>query len=130
MNRFKVTELGSLGYGNPDAKIGFQKIVERNNIPPEVIQYAIELLKSGECMVDVSRNDDGCIDGRLTEQIVLPFIGSDTGFHTVNIDDINDLLGNNRYKVAGGGYITALAMQLALEPDIEVLDDETKSFRE
>lgn len=121
MHEFKITFLGSLGYGNPDASIGFDKIIERKNIPKEIVDFGRELLTGGECMVDVNRKDDGCMDGRSSAEIVYPSEVSDTGFEQVKVDSVAKVLNHNRYKLAGGGYITAFAMQLALEPEVTEL---------
>jgi len=103
----QVTEIEPLGFGNPDAKIS---ITERLNDPleAEMIAAAGELILGGEKFVPVTDTDDGCIDGRIAS--LVRFINSE------NFEEQESFIaddGHERAKVAGGGYITALAMYIA-----------------
>lgn len=101
-----ITEHEPLGFGNPDAHIS---IVEKMKDPlqSEYIEKTAEFIKTGEFFVAVDKDDDGCIDGRIATLVT--FIkDSQTGFVTEPIADE----GHERAKVAGGGYMTALAMYI------------------
>ena len=104
-----VTERPPLGYGNPDAKIS---ITERLKDPlqAELIEKAGEIIISGEVFVPVTDMDDGCIDGRIAN--LVRFI------NTENLEEQEHVIidqGHERAKVAGGGYVTALAMYIAVK---------------
>lgn len=118
-NNYKVTEIDSLGYGNPEAKISYKKKIDSGEFQPEVIEKGVEVIKSGECMVDVTDPDDGCIDGRLTTHVLAPTMAGESFVDTETVD-----ANHNRNKVAGGGYITSLVMKLALDPEVESLDED------
>ena len=62
--RYVITEADAMGYGNPDSPISYKKQLETGELRDDVAQYAAELIRSGECMVDITETDDGCIDGR------------------------------------------------------------------
>lgn len=106
--KYTITEVEALGYGNPDSPISYEKQIKSGELPAEVAIYAAELISSGECMVDVTETDDGCIDGRPA--VKLSSVTSDAEVH----ESAYDGEGHNRYKVAGGGYMTGLAMRHAL----------------
>lgn len=108
--KYAITEVEALGYGNPDSPISYEKQIESGELPTEVAAYAAELIGSGECMVDVTEADDGCIDGRPA--VKLSSITSSAEVR--ESPDKYDGEGHNRYKVAGGGYMTGLAMRHAL----------------
>lgn len=119
---FKET-IPAPGVGNKDSSITVSKYETSDNMR-ELAADLYEILRSGECVVPCTHNDDGCIDGRFTSEIKFPAEGS---FETVSVDDNKD---NERAKVAGGGYVTALAMLQALgengsspEADIAYLAD-------
>lgn len=121
MSTYTVTEIAPLGYGNPEAKISYAKKIENGEFTPEVVEKGAEFIQDGLCMVDVTEPDDGCIDGRLTTHVLVP-----TGTDTFDFDDIetHGVTSHNRYKVAGGGYITSLVMKLALDPEVETIDED------
>ena len=116
---YKITEIDSLGYGNPEAKISHQKKIDSGEFQEEVIEKGVEIILSGSCMTDINDKDDGCIDGRLTAYVLLPFYGEFKDLKT-------NAAKHNRYKVAGGGYITSLVMKLALDPEVETLDEDLR----
>lgn len=110
------------GGGNPDATISYNGYEQEK---PELAQALIEIINSGECMVRCTHEDDGCVDGRCVCEIAYPD-GED--FATVEVQDNGD---HERAKIAGGGYITGLAMLQALgehgdspEQDITYVADE------
>jgi hypothetical protein len=95
------------GLGNPESSISKVKF-ESTNEKREMSQYMHEIVKSGECMVPCAHGDDGCIDGRCVDEIARPNRGV---FEILNVEHNKD---NDRAKLAGGGYITSLAMYQAL----------------
>lgn len=110
------------GGGKQDATISYKDFEQER---PEMALALIEIINSGECMVRCTHEDDGCVDGRCVCEIAYPE-GDD--FATVSVEDNGD---HERAKVAGGGYITALAMLQALgdrgtspEQDIAYLADQ------
>lgn len=111
-----VTELGPLHYGNPNATISyinFEKRIESGELPPTVLETAVDFITSKEGMVEVHHHDDGCIDGRCTLQVSTFKNGSE---QTTEADNSN----HERFKVAGGGYFTGSAMLLgALTPQVD-----------
>lgn len=111
-----IQEIKPLGYGNPDASISYAKQIESGELRPEVARKAVELIMSGECLVDVTEQDDGCIDGRTAAEVM--FVNDEGEIETRPImDDAHE-----RQKVAGGGYLTALAMYRALQGSSEHID--------
>jgi hypothetical protein len=102
-----ITEIEPLGYGNPDAHIS---ITERLKDPlqREMIDRVGEIINLGELFVAVDKDDDGCIDGRIASFV--SFINAE--LHDIETKPIEDQ-GHERAKVAGGGYVTALAMYIA-----------------
>lgn len=117
-----VEELGPLGYGNADSKISYQKQHENGELSDEVDARAAEIIQSGEMMRDITDNDDGCIDGRPAVELL--YINQDGEFYTKAIDDAAV---HERAKVAGGGYITGLAMKRAIDMAGEHVDDDIKA---
>lgn len=101
-----ISEIGPIGFGNPDSSISYDKQRASGELSPEVDERATELLKSGELLVTVDDLDDGCIDGRPTESVL--FVTEDGEFYEKDADNHN----HERAKVAGGGYITGTAMRL------------------
>lgn len=95
------------GLGNPESSISKVKF-ESTDQQRDMSQYMHEIVKSGECLVPCAHNDDGCIDGRCVNEIAHPKVGT---FDVVSVEHNKD---NDRAKLAGGGYITALAMYQAL----------------
>ncbi len=103
-----ITELSAMGYGNPDAAISYEKKRTSGELPPEVDEAAQEFIKSGEGLVAVQEQDDGCIDGRPTGALYL-----------LNSSELTDLTptegsSHERAKVAGGGYFTGQAIRLGV----------------
>ena len=106
-----VTELGPLHYGNPSATISyinFEKRIENGELPPAILETAVDFITSKNGMVHVHNHDDGCIDGRCTLQVSTFKNGSE---QTAEADNSN----HERFKVAGGGYFTGSAMLLGAE---------------
>jgi hypothetical protein len=121
-----VTEIGPLGYGNPDG-ISFntyQQMTDSGELPSEMTAKVIELIRSGECLRQVTDDDDGCIDGRPTDAV--SFVDSEGRIVTndVIIDENGARIVHERAKVAGGGYVTALAMRRALEHPKGTIDQD------
>lgn len=114
-----VTEIPSLGYGNPDSKISYSKQLESGELTEAVAVRSVEIIKSGEMMKPIDNEDDGCIDGRPTVELL--FINGNGEFSTKMVPN-NE--GHERSKVAGGGYMTSLAMQRALEQPSVTLDED------
>lgn len=92
---------------------------------PEYAKALFEIINSGECLVKITHEDDGCIDGRCVCDIAY----ADNG-ELKNVSVV-DNSGHERAKVSGGGYITVLAMLQALgdlgnspEEDIEYIGRE------
>jgi hypothetical protein len=109
----KVLELSPLGYGNSESKIRYERDTD-----PEVMgamkEATAEFIKSGKGLVDITEKDDGCIDGRTAMSIT--YVDQTGASRTVEVAFDVEETGHERYKVAGGGYITALAMELAVHP--------------
>lgn len=116
------------GVGNPDSSISMTKYLDQatyENQKKEIAESMHEIIASGECLVTCSHDDDGCLDGRCTSEIAVP---NGQEFEVVNVEHNKD---NERAKLAGGGYTTALAMYAALgeksaspEGDIVYIADE------
>jgi len=119
-----IEEIPSLGFGNPNAKIG---ITERMKDPvqAELIEKAAEFIKSGELFVPIDNEDDGCIDGRIANLVVL-IKDLDLNEEAVPIEG----QGHERAKVAGGGYITTLAMYIAAKYDAGTVESDIKAVAE
>ena len=110
------------GGGKKDASISYKNYEQER---PELAHALIEIINSGECVARCTHDDDGCVDGRCVCEIAYP---DGDEFETISVLDNGD---HERAKVAGGGYITALAMLQALgergespEQDIAYLADE------
>lgn len=103
----KFTELPPLGFGNPDAHISIAEKLE-DPIEATRIDKAGEFILSGEMFVPVDNYDDGCIDGRIATLVT--FIKAQ-GLEALTQPIADE--GHERAKVAGGGYMTALAMYIA-----------------
>lgn len=100
-----IKEVLPMGYGNPAAKISHEKQVESGALSPEVAARSKELIMSGECMRDVTDDDDGCGDGRhATEVLCVSEAGE---FYTAPVENSADHI---RETVFGAGYITGYAM--------------------
>jgi hypothetical protein len=106
-----ITEIAPIGYGNPESAISYDKQIASGELSQEVDTFAGELMLSGELLVPVANTDDGCIDGRPTESLLLNGIEKGADNHN-----------HERAKVAGGGYITATAMRLGVGLKGETID--------
>ena len=104
-----VLEIDPLNYGNPDAKISYKKQIDSGELSPEVAERAAEIIRSGECLVDITEKDDGCIDGRTAEEVMYLNEEGELVISAVTPDDTHE-----RPKIAGGGYMTSLAMYRSL----------------
>jgi hypothetical protein len=118
-----VTTLEPMRYGNVDSAISYDKKRESGELKLEIDTAAQEFLKSGEGVIKVHEHDDGCIDGRCTQYVVVTdaeevaalqsndvelFVNEDGEFYFKESDSSN----HERAKVAGGGYVTGLAARL------------------
>lgn len=117
LKTYTVTEVPALGYGNSESKISYVKQMENGELTEEVAAYGAELIKSGECMTEVTEMDDGCIDGRPAIEIL--FFNEDGELVKKLIVDASN---HERAKVAGGGYMTTLAMKQALDTPAATVD--------
>jgi hypothetical protein len=104
-----ISEISPLGYGTPEATISYNKKVENGQFGPEIIDRTIELIESGELIKPVEGDDDGCVDGRLARKTGV-ILSSDGQIEEQSFNGGNYM----RAKVAGGGYITTLAMYLGM----------------
>ncbi len=120
MKTHSIQEMLPLGYGNPDAKISYIRQIENGSLHPDVAKKASDIIQAGSCMVAINEKDDGCIDGRLAQLLV--FLEGIEG-EDFNEIEIHDLTAHNRAKVAGGGYITSLAMEMALNSTHQTVDE-------
>lgn len=109
---YDVKEIAPLGYAGLNGKISYEQKLASGELKKEVADSGAEIIKGGECMKDITDKDDGCIDGRLAIRLLFPNGIEGEDFNEV---EITDALDHHRAKVAGGGYITALAMKLALD---------------
>lgn len=100
-----VQEVSSMGYGNQDAMISLAK----NPLAPDVAQKSTEFITNGSCMAKITDEDDGCMDGRGAIWVQFP-----DKFGRLVEDTVTP--GKHlRAKLAGGGYLTSLAMKCALD---------------
>ena len=113
----EVREITPLGYGNPEASISYVKQKESGELPDELEHAAVEIITSGECMVDITETDDGCIDGRTVIRVTYVDLTGEVREVQAMSDDVHE-----RYKVAGGGYMTSLAMEFAFHPPLVGVD--------
>lgn len=109
-----VTILEPMGYGIPDATISHEKMTKSGELRPEVDTAAQEYLKSGEGLIAVHEHDDGCIDGRCTEQV----------YTSAGELKQSDSSNHERAKVSGGGYITGQAIRLGVGVRGESIDSD------
>ncbi len=107
--QYTVKEVSPLGVGNPESTISYMKQLNSGELTPEVAESAVEFILSGEGMRQLTDADDGCIDGRRACRVV--FVAESGEFDERPIEDPAEHL---RAKVAGGGYITSLAMNVGL----------------
>jgi len=101
-----IIEIEPLGFGNSEAKISITERM-KDLLEATMINRQGEIILEGQEFVAVDNKDDGCIDGRIAH--LVRFINS------ANFEEQESLAdqGHERAKVAGGGYITALAMYIA-----------------
>lgn len=100
-------EISPLRYGNEASAISYDKQLESGELTPEAVKVAVEIITSNECMVPIDETDDGCIDGRCAGTVSYFKNGQE---FTNPAENSN----HERYKVAGGGYVTGTGMVLAL----------------
>ena len=101
-----VTEIAPLGYGNSESLISYAKQLASGELTAEIAGRAAEVIESGACMKPVDNHDDGCIDGRPTKSLL--YVTQEGRYHETLADNNN----HERAKVAGGGYVTSVAMRL------------------
>lgn len=116
-----VEEIEPLGYGNGESSISYRKQRESDELPQEVDVRARELISSGEMMRTIIDLDDGCIDGRPAVELL--YIDGSGKFYAKPINDASE---HERAKVAGGGYVTGVAMWRALQPANVTIDDDLR----
>lgn len=78
-------------------------------------------------MVEITESDDGCIDGRPAVNLIMPSTDTVGNFEETAIENPYEHI---RAKVAGGGYLTSLAMKLALDPHITHINEDLKGVAE
>lgn len=125
MVQYKIEEIPPLGFGNSQAGISLDKKLEIGELSSEHIEVAAEIIKSGESMADITDFDDGCIDGRAALRLIHAAGSDDEQFTEL---DISNPFEHKRAKVAGGGYMTALSMKLALDPEITVINEDLRGL--
>lgn len=86
---FEAVELPALGYGNPEATISYTKHKENGELTEPVEAAMVEIITSGECLVEVTEKDDGCIDGRPAIRVTYADAEGNTHEVTVNPDGAN-----------------------------------------
>lgn len=118
-NETVVTEISPLGFGS--GSISYEAQRTSGELSAEVDARAAEIILSGDMMHEVTDQDDGCIDGRPAVEVL--FINANDEFTTRPIDNSAE---HERAKVAGGGYITALAMKRALDLPSGHIDDDIR----
>lgn len=111
MQKCYVQEINPLGFGNSKAKISYTKKIEQDPYFESIAKVAVEIIRSGDCMRQITDKDDGCIDGRKANKMLYLLGIEGEGFNEV---DIINPAEHKRAKVAGGGYMTSLVMKLAL----------------
>lgn len=100
-----VEHLGRMLYGTEGAAISLDAYRESAEFDPEIDALFWEIVKSGEAVTAVTDTDDGCIDGRLAVKVMFDGDGK------LRVEVVADAE-HQRAKVAGGGYMTGLAMRL------------------
>lgn len=104
---YEIKEISPLGFSaNPGSAISYEKQVETGRLPEAAARSIEEYIYRGEGMQDITDTDDGCIDGRCAGRVSFPN-GLGEFIRKRPIEDPSEHL---RAKVAGGGYITSLAM--------------------
>jgi hypothetical protein len=111
-----INEIPAIGYGNSESSISYKKQRESGELSQPVDEFAAELMTSGELLVDVNDNDDGCIDGRPTKSVL--HVTKDGEVIETDADNSN----HERAKVAGGGNFTAVAMVIGTGRKGESID--------
>jgi hypothetical protein len=114
----EVLMLGSLGYGVGSISYNAKADEMTNNL----LYQAERLINSGECLVDVEEQDDGCGDGRPADEVV--FCKDDGQIEARPITAKSPV--HERAKVFGGGYIISHVMDLALGRKSHDLDEDLK----
>lgn len=99
-------------------KISYDAFEQKSNLAQEMIAATRELIQSSECMKTCNHRDDGCIDGRCVDEIAVP------DGETFSVKTVEDNVGNERAKVAGGGLLTSLAMYKAIGEDLVSPDED------
>lgn len=117
--RYTVREISPLGVGNPESAISYKKQIESGELTAEVAEAAAEYILSGEGMRQLTDTDDGCIDGRRARRVV--FVAESGEFSERSIEDPAEHL---RAKVAGGGYVTSLAMHTGLGKSADSIEND------
>lgn len=109
MNVIEVTD-ALMHVGNPDSHISTAQGQDSQSMKKKLA--AIDaVLTDDDIFVEVTEKDCGCIDGRCSHVVIYH---DDTGAITEHEKDATALTRHNRAKVAGGGYITSTAMDVAV----------------
>ncbi|QQS18233.1 hypothetical protein IPL68_06415 [Candidatus Saccharibacteria bacterium] len=120
MEEYNVQEVPAMGFGNPDAKISYAKQKAENRLSDEVESAAVEIIQAGSAMGEITDKDDGCMDGRgakwVTFANALGIFGEKATTAAKHL----------RAKLAGGGYLTALSMKIALDSHVGDVDEELR----
>lgn len=87
--------LGELGY-NPE------------KFWPGVLEAAEGIIESGECIVDVTETDDGCMDARVA--VMISFLQNEEFIHKLVEEHDKP---HERSKLAGGGAIGAVVSEMS-----------------
>ncbi len=111
MRVYTVMEIDPMGFGNAAAKISYDKKLKSDKDFEARAEVGAEIIKSGECMYDITDRDDGCIDGRKANFLLFPLGIEGQDYNEVPITNPAE---HRRAKVAGGGYITSTIMNIAL----------------
>lgn len=124
-----VDELERMVYGDESSKISLDKYRDSAEYDAEIDARFWEIIEKAQARVEVTEEDDGCIDGRWTVKVIF----NDGGEVRVSLADNTN---HERPKVAGGGYITSLAMRLgaglrssSLDTDVTVTGETLASHK-
>ena len=109
MREYSVTEIPPMGFGNPDANISYQEFDNEEMRP--VVERAAEILTSDPPICKITDADDGCMDGRIVDALLFLLGIEGEDFNKVEVTNPGE---HQRAKLAGGGYITSLAMNIGL----------------
>lgn len=125
MREYSVTEIPPMGFGNPDASIAYNRFEDEQMLP--VIKRAVEILVNNPPICDITDFDDGCMDGRIVDALLFLLGIEGEDFNKVEVTNPGE---HQRAKLAGGGYITSLAMNIGLRGSGVSVDLDIKNVTE